>query len=81
MGDAEGAIGTFGQRIADGQPYEIYGRHAMRMPGYPAFVAGSIRLARALAIPEKDHFLARILMAGVGTLACGLVGWLGRMLF
>jgi 4-amino-4-deoxy-L-arabinose transferase-like glycosyltransferase len=80
MGDAEG-YWDLGQRIADGQPYELYGRYAMRMPGYPAFVAGSIRLAKALAISEKDHLVARILMAGVGTLACGLVGWLGLMLF
>ncbi len=80
MGDAEG-YWDLGQRIADGQPYELYRRYVLRMPGYPAFVAGSIRLAKALSIPEKEHLVARILMAGVGTLACGLVGWLGRMLF
>jgi len=80
MGDAEG-YWDLGQRIADGQPYELYDRYVLRMPGYPAFVAGAIQLSRALGAPEKDHFVARLLMACVGTLACGLVAVLGRMLF
>ena len=66
-GDAEG-YWELGRRIANGEPYELYGRHVLRMPGYPAFVAGSIGLARVLRIPDKDHLLARLLMAGVGTL-------------
>jgi 4-amino-4-deoxy-L-arabinose transferase-like glycosyltransferase len=80
MGDAEG-YWDLGQRIADGQPYELYGRYALRMPGYPAFVAGAIRLSRILGMPEKDHLIARLLMATVGTLTCGLVAVLGSMLF
>src|ERR1700733_11477932 len=76
MGDAQG-YWDLGQRIADGQPYELYHRYVLRMPGYPAFVAGAIQLSRALGVPDKDHFVARLLMAGVGTLACGLVAVLG----
>jgi 4-amino-4-deoxy-L-arabinose transferase-like glycosyltransferase len=80
MGDAQG-YWDLGQRIADGQPYELYRRYVLRMPGYPAFVAASIQVAKVLGVPERDHLIARILMAGVGTLACGLVAWLGWMLF
>ena len=79
-GDAEG-YWDLGRLIANGEPYELYGRHVLRMPGYPAFVAGSIGLARVLRIPDKDHLLARLLMAGVGTLTCGLVAlWEKRSL-
>ncbi len=80
MGDAEG-YWDLGLRIADGQPYEIYRRYVLRMPGYPAFVAGAVRLSRTLAIPDKDHLVARILMAAVGTATCGFVAALGKMLF
>lgn len=80
MGDAQG-YWDLGQKIADGKPYELYRRQVLRMPGYPAFVAGSIRLAEALGMPDNAHLVARLLMAGVGTLACGLVALLGRMLF
>ena len=80
MGDAEGYWDLGGQ-IAAGKPYELYHRNVLRMPGYPAFVAGAIRLAELLGIPDKDHLVARLLMAGVGTLACGLVALLGRLLF
>ncbi len=80
MGDAQG-YWDLGQKIADGKPYELYRRQVLRMPGYPAFVAGSIRLAEALGMSDKAHLVARLLMAGVGTLACGLVALLGRMLF
>jgi 4-amino-4-deoxy-L-arabinose transferase-like glycosyltransferase len=80
MGDAQG-YWDLGQRIADGQPYELYGRYALRMPGYPAFVAGAIRLSRMIGMPEQDHLIARLMMAAVGALTCGLVAVLGRMLF
>jgi 4-amino-4-deoxy-L-arabinose transferase-like glycosyltransferase len=79
MGDAQG-YWDLGQKIADGKPYELYRRQVLRMPGYPAFVAGSIRLAEALGMSDKAHLVARLLMAVVGTLACGLVALLGRML-
>jgi 4-amino-4-deoxy-L-arabinose transferase-like glycosyltransferase len=80
MGDAQG-YWELGQHVADGKPYELYHRQVLRMPGYPAFVAGSIGLAELLGFPDKDHLVARLLMAGVGTLACGLVALLGRLLF
>ena len=52
------------------------------MPGYPAFVAASIRLSETLGVPEgRQYFVARLLMALVGTLNCGLVAWLGSELF
>ncbi len=52
MGDAQG-YWDLGQRIADGQPYELYGRYVLRMPGYPAFVAGSIRLCTLWRFPKR----------------------------
>jgi len=80
MGDAEG-YWDLGRQIAEGKPYELYHRKVLRMPGYPAFVAGAIRLAELLGRPDKDHLVARLLMAVVGTLACGLVALIGRLLF
>jgi len=82
MGDAEG-YWELGREIARGEPYELYDtRRIERMPGYPAFVAGSIRLSEALGVPEgRQYFVARLLMALVGTLNCGLVAFLGRELF
>lgn len=81
MGDAEG-YWELGERIAHGKPYELYEppRRVLRMPGYPIFVAASIRLAEALGISKWDHLVARLLLAGVGTLACGLVAVIGREL-
>lgn len=72
-----------GERIAHGKPYEIYDppRRVMRMPGYPAFVAGSIRLAEALGMPDRARLIARLLLSVVGTATCGLVALLGRELF
>jgi 4-amino-4-deoxy-L-arabinose transferase-like glycosyltransferase len=80
MGDAEG-YWELGQHIADGQPYELYRRFVLRMPGYPVFVAGAIRLSRIVGMPEKDHLIARLLMAAVGALTCGLAAALGKILF
>jgi len=82
-GDAEG-YWEVGQHIARGEPYELYNppRRVLRMPGYPAFVAVSTRLADALGVPGQcQHLVARLLLAGVGTIACGLVAILGRELF
>ncbi len=82
MGDAEG-YWELGSRIAHGQPYQIYDppRRVLRMPGYPIFVAGCIRLSELLGIAAWDHFAARLLLAVVGTLACGMVAMLGTDLF
>ena len=80
MGDAEG-YWELGQRIADGRPYEIYRRYVLRMPGYPVFVAGAIQVSRWLGMPDKDHLIARLMMAVVGTMTCGMVAVLGKLLF
>lgn len=74
-GDAEGYWELAGQ-IAAGKPYSIYDppRRLLRMPGFPML----------LALPRfvfgDSPFAARILLAFVGTLACGLTYWLGHEL-
>jgi 4-amino-4-deoxy-L-arabinose transferase-like glycosyltransferase len=80
-GDAEG-YWELGRQIARGDPYELYGtRQVERMPGYPIFVAGSIRLTNELGLADKrQYFVARLLMALVGTLNCALVALLGAEL-
>ena len=75
-GDAEG-YWELGHKLARGENFEIYQppRRILRMPGFPALLAISIALF-------GDHVLmARILLAIVGTLACGGVYWLGAELF
>ena len=71
-GDADG-YWTLAQRTADGESYEIYTppRRVLRMPGFPSFLALHIRLfgQRMLA--------TRMSLCFVGTLAVGLVYWLG----
>jgi 4-amino-4-deoxy-L-arabinose transferase-like glycosyltransferase len=82
-GDAEG-YWELGREIARGEPYQLYDppRRVERMPGYPAFVAVAIRLSEACGLPaDRHYFVARLMMALVGTLNCGLVAWLGRELF
>jgi 4-amino-4-deoxy-L-arabinose transferase-like glycosyltransferase len=82
-GDAEG-YWELGREIAQGEPYQLYDppRRVERMPGYPAFVAGAIRLSQAVGVAgERQYFVARALMALVGTLNCALVALLGRELF
>jgi 4-amino-4-deoxy-L-arabinose transferase-like glycosyltransferase len=81
-GDAEG-YWELGARIASGEPYELYGtRQVERMPGYPLFVAGAIRLTKGLGLADEyQYFVARLLMALVGTGNCALVALLGREAF
>jgi 4-amino-4-deoxy-L-arabinose transferase-like glycosyltransferase len=82
-GDAEG-YWELGREIAHGEPYQLYDppRRVERMPGYPIFVAGSLRLSQALGVAEgRQYLVARLLMALVGTFNCGLVALLGRELF
>ena len=76
LGDAEG-YWELGRRIAAGEEYSIYNppRQVLRMPGYPLFLAASMRLF------GESHLAARLLMATVGGLACGGVYLLGRDLF
>lgn len=74
-GDAAG-YWELGQKLATGEPYSIYDppRRAMRMPGYPAFLAVAIRLSGERLLP------VRLLQVCVGTVACWLVYLLGTVL-
>ena len=71
-GDAEGYWELAGH-IAAGEDYSIYDppRRLLRMPGFPALIA----LSRFVF--GDNPFAARILLAIVGTIACGLTYWLG----
>ena len=75
-GDAEG-YWELGRKLADGNEYSIYDppRQVLRMPGFPLFLAGAMKLT------GESHLAIRLLLAAVGTGACGLVYWLGRELF
>ncbi len=76
QGDANG-YWVLGQKLAAGEKYQIYAlpRQVLRMPGFPAFLALSMKIT-------GDSFLGtRMLLAIVGTVACGLVYLLGRELF
>jgi len=74
-GDANG-YWELGRRLADGEAYEIYTppRRAMRMPGFPGLLALSVKLS------GENLLFCRILLAFIGTGACGMVYWLGRLL-
>ena len=74
-GDAAG-YWELGQKLAAGEDYSIYTppRQAMRMPGYPLFLAASIKLGGKRLLP------VRLFQACVGTAACWLVYVLGAML-
>ena len=75
-GDAEG-YWELGQKLARGENFEIYQppRQVLRMPGFPAILAISIGLF------GDQVGAARIVLALVGTLACGGVYFLGAELF
>jgi 4-amino-4-deoxy-L-arabinose transferase-like glycosyltransferase len=75
-GDADG-YWKLAKKLAQGEEYSVYDppRRVLRMPGFPLFLAGGIR-----ALGEGVLGI-RILLAGIGTVACGLVYWLGRELF
>ncbi len=74
-GDA-GGYWELGQKIANGEPYAVHHppRRVMRMPGYPAFLALSIKLFGERLIG------VRLLQAAVGAIACWFVFLLGREL-
>ncbi len=74
-GDAEGYWELAG-KLAAGETYSIHTppRFLLRMPGFPMLLA----LPR-LIFGDKP-FAARIVLALIGTLACGLTYWLGREL-
>lgn len=74
-GDANG-YWELGQKISNGEAYAAHDppRRVMRMPGYPAFLALSIKLGGERLI------VVRLLQAVVGTAACWFVFLLGRTL-
>jgi 4-amino-4-deoxy-L-arabinose transferase-like glycosyltransferase len=74
-GDANG-YWELAQRIVAGKDYSIYTppRFVLRMPGFP------LLLALSQFLFGESTFAARCLLAGVGTVACGLTYWLGREL-
>lgn len=74
-GDAAG-YWELGQKLAAGEDYSIYTppRQAMRMPGYPVFLAASIRLCGKRLLP------VRLMQACVGTAACWFLHLLGTTL-
>jgi len=74
-GDANG-YWELGQKLAHGEAFEIYQppRRIMRMPGFPLLLAASIKIG------GESLFFARCVLAVCGTLACGSVYWLGRVL-
>lgn len=75
-GDANG-YWELGCKLARGEEFSIYEppRRVMRMPGFPALLALSVRLF------GENLFAARCLLAIVGAAACGLTYSLGRLLF
>jgi 4-amino-4-deoxy-L-arabinose transferase-like glycosyltransferase len=75
-GDAEG-YWQLAQNIVAGHDFAIYTppRHVLRMPGFPLLIAASMSIFGNAVLP------ARLLLAVTGGLACGLVYWLGRVLF
>jgi 4-amino-4-deoxy-L-arabinose transferase-like glycosyltransferase len=75
-GDAAG-YWELARHLSRGEDFAIYDppRYVERMPGFPLFLAGAIKL-----FGEPRLLWMRILLAGVGTGACGLVYWLGREL-
>ncbi len=74
-GDAAG-YWELGQKLAAGDDYFLYEprRQAMRMPGYPVFLAASIQIGGDRLLP------VRLLQAFVGTAACWFVHLLGTSL-
>lgn len=77
-GDAEG-YWELGVRLADGEEYSLYSppRFVMRMPGFPVFLAGCVRLADGIGLSHERFLVVRLLLAVVGTGACWLVYRLG----
>ena len=75
-GDAEG-YWMLARHIAQGEDFAIYDppRYVERMPGFPLLLAAGMKLF------GENVLAMRLLLAAVGTVACGLVYWLGRELF
>jgi hypothetical protein len=73
-GDA-GGYWELAHRLRTGQPFELYSppRRVMRMPGFPLLLAG------LQIVAFDNHLGVRVGLAIVGTLGCGLVFLLGRL--
>ena len=71
-GDAAG-YWTLAEQIADGKSYEIYSppRRVLRMPGFPAL------LALNMGLIGSGMLGIRLSLCLIGTIAVGLVYWLG----
>jgi 4-amino-4-deoxy-L-arabinose transferase-like glycosyltransferase len=74
-GDAEG-YWMLARHLVRGEDFAIYDppRYVERMPGFPVLLALSLKVFGTSALA------ARLVLAGVGTGACGLVYYLGREL-
>ncbi|MCP4786516.1 MAG: phospholipid carrier-dependent glycosyltransferase [Fuerstiella sp.] len=70
-GDANG-YWELAEKITAGQDYVIYGRHVLRVPGFPLLLAASIQFF------GNNVLAARLLLAVVGTGCCWLTYCLGR---
>ncbi len=75
-GDASGYL-DLANDLLNVDDYSLYDppRRVLRMPGFPALLAGSF------AVFGPSRLAARIVLAAVGTLGCGLVYLLGVRLF
>ena len=74
-GDATG-YWTLGEQLANGKSFELYvpPRRIMRTPGFPWVLSLGMRMF------GDDIIYIRLMLALVGTAACGLVFWLGKEL-
>jgi 4-amino-4-deoxy-L-arabinose transferase-like glycosyltransferase len=75
-GDADG-YWRLARHLVRGEDFSLYDppRYVMRMPGFPLLLAGGMKLF------GENLLWIRVLLAVVGTAACGLVYCLGRELF
>jgi 4-amino-4-deoxy-L-arabinose transferase-like glycosyltransferase len=75
-GDAE-SYWALARHIARGEDYAVFEppRYVLRMPGFPLLLAAGIKLF------GEQMLAIRVLLAAVGTAACGLVYWLALELF
>ena len=76
-GDAAGYL-ELGRKLAAREEYSAHNppRRLMRMPGFPALLAVAVRLDSDRPLP-----MARALIVLCGTATCGVVCWLGVLLF
>lgn len=81
-GDANG-YWTLAEGILEGRDYALYDppRRVLRMPGFPMLLAAGMRTADVAGVSPHRALVTRLLLALVGTAACGGVYLLGRALF